>query len=237
MNTAVSGYVGPGTLSLAGSTLTFEATGGDVAMTDLDINLSTDDDSVVEGWEDYTVSIATPASTTGADVQLDAGNSSVATTIIDADAATWSLTGNSGVTEGASAGYTLSLAGTLQEDETATVDLSISFPAGGPSLDPAEVADFTNAFLADVDTAIAAYGGPGTITRSGNTLTFTATGGDVAMSPLAIGLLTDADGVVEGPEDYTVTISGAAVSDVVLSTDFTDRIVNGDTAENITWTP
>src|SRR5262249_1194674 len=82
---------------------------------------------------------------------------SVATTITDNDTATWSLSGGGSVVEGASAGYTLALAGTLQAGETAKVDLALSFPANGPSSDGADAADFVNDFLTDVDSAIAAY--------------------------------------------------------------------------------
>ena len=110
----------------------------------------------------------------------------VTTTITDNDTATWSLTGTSSyppsppppppppppLAEGATASYTLALAGTLQAGETAKVDLTLSFPVGGPSTDPAEAADFVEAFLDDVDTAITAYntaGNAGTFARSGNT--------------------------------------------------------------------
>ena len=45
----------------------------------------------------------------------------VTTTITDVGIATWSLSGDAGVTEGDAASYTVHLAGTLQAGETATV--------------------------------------------------------------------------------------------------------------------
>ena len=136
----------------------------------------------------------------------------VTTTITDNDTATWSLTGTSSLAEGTTASYTLALAGTLQAGETAKVDLTLSFPVGGPSTDPAEAADFVEAFLDDVDTAITAYntaGNAGTFARSGNTLTYTQGGSDGGVDDLGIDLATDNDTLVEGPEDYRLTISAA----------------------------
>src|SRR4029077_9435079 len=130
------------------------------------ISLGTFNDTLVEGAESYTVALANPGSTTGANVT---GTGSQATTINDNDTATWSLTGSGTVTEGAAASYTPALSGTLQQNETATIDLSIAFPGGTSG---AVAADFTNAFLTDGDTAFAAYNaaGPGTLSRSSNTL-------------------------------------------------------------------
>ena len=52
------------------------------------------------------------------------GTGSVTTTITDTDTATWSIIGDTGVTEGGTASYTVQLAGTLQAGETATVHLA-----------------------------------------------------------------------------------------------------------------
>src|SRR4029077_5859206 len=123
----------------------------------LPIALHTNDDSLVEGPEDYQLTISTPSSTTGASVAVSGSTFAVTTTITDNDTATWSLTGNATVAEGATASYLLALAGTLQAGETAKVQLDLTFPPGAPSNDPAETADFVNAFLSDVDNAIAAY--------------------------------------------------------------------------------
>ena len=56
-----------------------------------------------------------------------AGTGSVTTTITDADTATWSISGDTGVvTEGNAASYTVHLAGTLQAGETATINLALT---------------------------------------------------------------------------------------------------------------
>ena len=208
---------------------------GGTALTDLAISLATADDSLVEGPENYTVTIAAAASGTGSSVLLSGTNSTVTTTVADNDSATWSLTGAANVNEGSAAAYTLALAGTLQENETATINLTIAFPGGTTG---AVAADFTGAFLADVDTAIAAYAGPGTIARSGNILTYTGGVGGTALTDLAISLATADDSLVEGPENYTVTIAAAASgtgSSVLLSgtnSTVTTTVADNDSA---TW--
>ena len=101
--------------------------------------------------------------------------------------------------EGATASYTLALAGTLQAGETASVNLALSFPAAGPSNDPAETADFVTAFLTDVDNAIAAYNLAnlsGTFSRSGNTLTYTQGVSDSTVNNLSITRATFNDTLV-----------------------------------------
>ena len=55
-----------------------------------------------------------------------------------------------------------------------------------------------------------AYAGPGAIARSGNILTYTGGVGSTAMTNLAISLATADDSLVEGSENYTVTIAAAA---------------------------
>ena len=120
-------------------------------MTNLAISLPTVNYTLVEGSENFTVSIVSQASTTGASILLHGTNNAVTTTIVDNDSATWALVGAASVNEGSAAGYTLSLAGTLQAGETATINLAVAFPGGTSA---AAAADFTNAFLADVATAI-----------------------------------------------------------------------------------
>ena len=116
---------------------------------------------MIEGDEDFTVSISNPASTTGANVALG-GSVSVTTTIADNDTATWSISGDAAVTEGAIAQYTVALTGTLQAGETATVDLGLS------DVDTAS-SDYAN-FVAAVDAAVA---GRSDLAFDGTTLTYT----------------------------------------------------------------
>ena len=107
----------------------------------------------MEGPENYTVALTTPGSTTDAPIALDAANSAITTTITDADTATWSITGDPGVTEGGNASYTVHLAGTLQAGETATIDLALT---DGTTTS----ADHAN-FDAAVQAAVTAYNANG----------------------------------------------------------------------------
>ena len=118
VNTAVAGRTD---LSFDGTTLTY--TGDGNAFAPLTIEVATNDDNVIEGVEDFTVSIANPGSTTGSDVVE--GVTLVTTTIIDNDTSTWDIFGSPSVTEGGTAQYNLFLSGTLQAGETATIDLSL----------------------------------------------------------------------------------------------------------------
>ena len=84
---------------------------------------------------------------TGATVAL--GAASVTTTIIDNDTQTFSLTeGSTTVTEGSADSYTVHLSNPIDPGVTVSVHIAITLPGG---LGGAEAADFTNAFLADVD--------------------------------------------------------------------------------------
>ena len=100
----------PGALAWDGTTLTFtsDATG---AMGDLNIVFTASTDSLVEGSEDFTVSLTSAASTTGETIGIDANADSVTTTIADivaaADVAEWSIAGPATGDEGSAAQYTL----------------------------------------------------------------------------------------------------------------------------------
>src|SRR4029079_11671939 len=197
-----------GTLSYVGDLLTFTSDGTGTTpgtMSDLVISLGITLDGVVEGPENYTVALTTPGSTTNAPITLDAANSAI-TTITDANTATWSLTGDTGVPEGSNASYTVHLAGTLQAGETATIHLALT----DGTTTSADHAIFAQA----VQAAVTAYNanGPasGTLSYVGDLLTFTSDGTGTTpgtMSDLVISLGAVNDGVVEGPEQYTVALT------------------------------
>ena len=115
-------------------------------MADIVIDLTAIDDVLIEGDEDYTIAISNPGSTTGGDIQT-AGTTVVTTTITDDDIAAWSITGDTTVNEGATAQYTIALAGTLQAGETATIELGLTDVDTNSS-------DYAN-FVAAVNAAIA----------------------------------------------------------------------------------
>ena len=137
-------------------------------MKDIVINLDTIDDSLIEGDENYSISIFNPDSTTGSAISTT-GTTAVTTLIADNDLATWSLTGDTTVGEGATAEYTVSLAGTLQAGETATIDLSLS------DIDT-NSADYAN-FVAAVSAAVSTRSD---LAFDGTTLTYTGDGNPMA---------------------------------------------------------
>ncbi len=256
--TAIAAYnmsENSGTYTLDGSTLTYTHGESDGFVDDLQIDVAIGNDdaattNLVEGGEEFALTISAAASTTGADIEVDAMQYTTTTTIIDADVATWSIADNNTlantVAEGASASYLLTLAGTLQAGETATVDLAISFPATASSLDAAEAADFTNTLLTDLDSAIATYNGAGnsgTFTLDGNKLTYTHGGSDGGVDDLQVELGVNEDNaatnnLIEGSEDFALTIStgtsttGAEVEISETADTTTTTITDNDSA---TW--
>lgn len=219
VNTAIVNYAGPGTFAFDGTTLTFTSDGN--PMDDLCIEVTAIDDTLVEGSENYQVSIANPGTTTGSAI-VTSGPTTVVTTITDDDTATWSIAGDATVGEGADAKYLVSLAGTLQAGETATIELYSG------NVDTTS-ADYAN-FVAAVNVGIAAYTGPGALAFDGTTLTFTSDGNP--MGDLCIEVTAVDDTLVEGSEDYQVSIAnpgsttGSAVvtgGTTIVSTTITDN--------------
>src|SRR5262249_14050165 len=174
--------------------LTYTGTGN--PMTDLVISLGAVNDGLVEGPEQYRVNLASPGSGTGSSIVLDPNQASVTTTINDANTATWSLIGSSSVTEGNAASYTVHLAGTLQAGETATINLALADIT-------TTSADYAN-FAAAVNTAIGQRT-DSVLTSNTGQLTYTATGNP--MTDLVISLGAVNDGLVEGPEQYRVSLA------------------------------
>ena len=224
VNDAIANYTGPGTLAFDGTTLTFTSDGS--PMGDLCIEVEAIDDALVEGDEDFIVSIANPGTTTGSAV-VTGGPTVVTTTITDNDVATWSITGDATVGEGADAKYIVNLAGTLQAGETATIELHIgNVTAIAP--------DYGDLVVA-VNDAIANYTGPGTLTFDGTTLTFTSDGSP--MGDLCVEIEAIDDTLIEGSEDFNVSIANPSTttgSTVVTGgpTVVTTTIIDNDLA---TW--
>ena len=192
INAAVAGR---SDLAFDGTTLTYVGDGMG-QMADLIFDLDAIDDSLVEGSEDWQIAIGNPGSTTGSDIQTSAATS-VTTTVIDDDVAIWSITGDAAVVEGADAKYVVNLAGTLQAGETATIDLNI----GNLTATAPDYGNFANA----VNDAIANYTGPGTLAFDGTTLTFTSDGNP--MGDLCIEVEAVDDALIEGNEDFQVSIA------------------------------
>ena len=225
VNTAVAAYAGDGTVTFDGTTVTFTATDDGDSLTDLTFELAAVDDVLVEGDEDFRVSISNARSTTGGEIIT--GTTAVTTTIIDNDIAEWTITGDTSVAEGFDAKYVVNLAGTLQAGETASIELSI----GDINTTSADYANFVTA----VNDAITNYTGPGALAFDGMTLTVTSDGNP--MGDLCIELTAVDDVFVEGSENFTVSIANPASttgSDIATggTTTVTTTITDNDVA---TW--
>ena len=159
MTAAVSGRTD---LSFNAGTGTLTYTGTGSPMQDLVINLAAINDGLVEGPEQYTVACPTRAAPPARAWSAAARST---TTINDADTATWSLSGDTGVTEGSAASYTVHLAGTLQAGETATINLALA----DNSTTSADHADFAAAVTAAIGgrTDLSFNAGTGTLTYTG----------------------------------------------------------------------
>ena len=180
-------------MTFDGTTLTYTSDGN--PLSDILIQLQAFDDVLVEGNEDYQIEISNPASTTGGEIQTTTATT-VTTEIVDNDGAVWSLAGDTVVSESGTASYTLTLAGVLQNGETASIDLGISDVDTNPS-------DYSN-FVAAVNAAIA---GRPELSFDGTTLTYVSDGSP--LSDIQIDLPAIDDALIEGPESYSVSIANS----------------------------
>ena len=164
-------------------------------MADLVIDLLANDDLLTEGPESFTVDLATPASSTGADIGL--GNASVTTMINDNDQSTGRSPARRRSTKATRPVYTIALSGTLQAGEIATINLSLS----DVSTDSADYAAFEAAVNAAIGTRT-------DLTFVGGVLTYTGDGNP--MADLVINLDAIDDALSEGPESFTVDLDTPA---------------------------
>ena len=136
-------------------------------------------------------STAASATTTINDTQGDGGAAD--------GPAEFSITGVTSADEGANASYLVSLTGAFGAGENASADINLADVDTNSS-------DY-GVILDAVQAAVDAYTGPGTVTLSGNTITFTAGADGDVLTPLEIDLALIDDGLIEGPEDYTLELS------------------------------
>ena len=138
IETAVADYSGDGTLAFdaATGTLTFTAENDGDVMTPLTFEFGLEDDSLIEGAEDFAIELTNAGSSTGAEVSVDAAADSVTTTINDTQGvggdadgpAEFSITGPSAGDEGSLASYEVALTGAFGAGEVASVDIaSVSY--------------------------------------------------------------------------------------------------------------
>ena len=87
------------------------------------ISVPVADDSLVEGTE--TVSVTLTGIAAGDPEVTIGGTSSAAINVLDNDSASWTITGDASVSEGANAAYDVVLSGSFQAGEDASVDLAL----------------------------------------------------------------------------------------------------------------
>jgi len=222
---AVSSYnigTNPGALTWNGTTLSFtsDATG---AMGDLNIVLAASSDSLVEGPENYTVSLSNAASTTGETIGIDTAAQSVTTTINDivatADVAQWSISGPSNADEGTTTQYTVALSGSFGSGEVITVDIGLS------DIDTSS-SDYSN-IVSAISAAVASDPNV-TFDAAAGTLSYVAPSDGASMTDIVISLDLVDDSIIEGDEDYSIDLTNAASS--------TGASVSIDTATNTVTT-
>ena len=219
---AVAAYAGDGTVAFdsATGTITFTATNDGDQMDDLLIDLALIDDALIEGTENFSIDLANAGSGTGGDIAVDASAASASTTINDTQGiggatdgpALWSVTGTASGDEGDNATYTVSLIGNFGAGEDATVDIDLS------DIDT-NSADYGN-FVQSVQDAIDSYAGAGTVAfdQATGTITYTAGSDGDTMTDLVISLSLTDDALIEGPQDFIVSLATVSYTHLTLPT-------------------
>ena len=205
--TAVAAYTGPGSLVWDGVELTFTSDGTG-QMAPLAIDLMAVNDAIVEGTELYNVSIFEPSSTTGVAVNIDDALNAVDTFIqdtIDAagtslDKASFSIAGAASVSESGTTDYTITIDATLQSGEDAAVDIvltNVDTTAGDITALTRQSTRRWQPITPAASRALSLW--------DGTTLTFTSDGTG-PMGDLVVQIQATADGFLEGPEDYSLSL-------------------------------
>ncbi|MEZ6090495.1 MAG: Calx-beta domain-containing protein [Pirellulaceae bacterium] len=118
ITSAVTGYVGPGSLTFDGTTLIFTASGDGDQMTPLRATVFAIEDGLVEPTEAFAARIDNPGSSTGINVVIAEGTDQVDINIVDDDAlliefsSTESSAGEGGIVDAGAVGFRLGSIGT-----------------------------------------------------------------------------------------------------------------------------
>ncbi|MFT6556759.1 FecR domain-containing protein [Sneathiella sp.] len=174
-------------------------------------------DGLAEGTEDYSLVIFNSQVDGVATGSINTGN--VTTNISDAaaDGIVFGLTGSDLVVEGNGATYTVGYAGTLAAGETASVTVSLDHIS-------TEASDL-GPLVAALNAAVSATSG---VTLDGTTLTF-----DHTVSSLDFTVDALVDGLVEGTESFSVSLTGSASETGVATEVDTDNNVIQTSVTNI----
>ncbi|MBE7636623.1 hypothetical protein GUA87_07175 [Sneathiella sp. P13V-1] len=166
--------------------------------TELAFSIGAINDTLTEGDESFSVTIADPISDV-VYVSVDAANEAVTTRIIDNDAIGISLQGSTSVREGEAADYNIAIDGEIPAGETISVDVSI--------LDGLENTASEDDYGSLVAALAAAASETSGVEANGTTLTF-----DSTVTEFSFSLATVSEDELEGSEDFVVTLSNAVVS-------------------------
>src|SRR5262249_40332471 len=149
----------------SGTTLIFDSSFNTTA--GFTFSVPTVDDSLIEGNETYTVTLATPTTNATGTGLVALGTASVTTTIVHNDTATASLPQPStSVTEGSAATYTIHFTNPIDTSVTVSVPLNISLPGVLGGAEPPDIPPIPTRRSSDLISTTAG------VTRSGTTLIF-----------------------------------------------------------------
>ena len=184
----------------------------------LSFTIATTPDAVVEGPENFTVTLASAAAV---------ANPTITTSIADDDLRAIRLDGPGLVAEGTATGpYTVSLSGVglgAGQSVTFTLDSASGTATEGTDFSALTVAGLTAAAGIVLTTSTGA-GGVINVTATNTTAADLATGAAL----LSFTIATTPDAVVEGPENFTVTLaSAAAVVNPTITTSIADDDLQG----------
>ena len=181
------------------------------SMADIVIGLALIDDGLLEGSEDFTLSLSNAASSTDAGVELDETSASLTTTIIDAQGpggvsetpGQWSVTGPAETVEGSTPQFVISLTGEYGEGEIVTVDLGFT----DVETTTADHSDFVAAITAAVASNPNATFDPET-----GTLKFISPADGASLTDIVIDFALTDDGLIETPETFSMALTNAGSS-------------------------
>ncbi|MCP3937626.1 MAG: hypothetical protein GY708_19910, partial [Actinomycetia bacterium] len=187
-----------------GTTLTF-SDNGPTSVSSLTFELTTFDDTLLEGDESFSIDLANASTSVGAGTATIA-TGSAANTILDDDPVQFDVsTGVLPVLEGGGAVFTIRMSGaTLANGNEASVDV-------GHTLIDTNAADYSNTLTAAINAAIGALPLGHGVTWNGTTLTF-SDNGPTSVTSLDFTLQTFDDAIFEGNEDFSINLSTPLVN-------------------------
>lgn len=178
------------------------------------------DDALIEGIEAVTVTLD---SIVNGDAQISIGATNTATiNIADNDGGEWSIAGDTSVDEASAATYTISLSGSYGASETASITLALTNNSASAVDHDALLAAVQNAIIDNSAT---------NLTLTGNILTFTSPADGATMTPLTFSINATDDNMIEGQEDYDITLAtpdSSSGATLTLGAASVNTVINDD---------